>query len=350
MPFINEVVENNREKIEQQKKTSRKKIASRFSFDPDKVIAHLRSEIVGQDQSIDTISDLLQIIKADISDVEKPLGVCFLAGSTGVGKTQTVKALAKAINGDAGTLCRIDMNTLAQEHYAASLTGAPPGYVGSKEGNTLFDVEKIQGSYSRPGIVLFDEIEKADDVIKKALLNVMDCGFLQLAAGNKSIDFRNTIIFFTSNLGSQQVRSYEEKYLKGWRRWLGLKIDTDKYFPIFQKAISSHFVPEFINRIDYILVYNHLGQSFLPELLDIEISKLNQRLAKKDLFITVEQSAKNHLLSYYEIQYGARFFIRRIRQVLNPVLAKKINDNLDAKHLIVRYQQGSMTINSAENS
>src|SRR5690606_32324507 len=123
-----------------------------------------------------------------------------LLGPTGVGKTEVVRLIAEAIHGQPDAFCRIDMNTLAQEHYAAALTGAPPGYVGSKEGTTLFDAEAIAGTFSRPGIVLFDELEKASTEVLRSLLNVLDSGRLTLSGGGRTLDFRNCLIFMTSNV------------------------------------------------------------------------------------------------------------------------------------------------------
>jgi ATP-dependent Clp protease ATP-binding subunit ClpA len=125
-------------------------------------------------------------------------------GPTGVGKTETVRILAEAILGSADQLCRIDMNTLSQAHYSSAITGAPPGYVGSKENHSLLQAEKIEGSYSRPGIVLFDEIEKASQEVLRSLLNIMDSGVLHLPSGTKEISFRNTMVFMTSNVGAKE--------------------------------------------------------------------------------------------------------------------------------------------------
>src|SRR5690606_18162368 len=194
--------------------------ASRFLFDPDTVMARLKSRIVGQDSALDSIESILRILKADIGDPRRPLAVTLLMGPTGVGKTEVVRVLAEAIHGQSDAFCRIDMNTLAQDHYAAAITGAPPGYVGSKEGNSLFDLEKAQGSYSRPGIVLFDEIEKAGTEVLRALLNVIDTGQLRLTSGTKTIDFRNSLIFMTSNLGAREIQRYEQSFTRGWRRFL----------------------------------------------------------------------------------------------------------------------------------
>ena len=153
MPFVNDLIEHNREHLGRGE-VPMARLQSRFLFEPDTVMALLRTRIVGQDAALEAVEALLKVVKADIGDRERPLAVNLFMGPTGVGKTELVRLLALAIHGRADAFCRIDMQTLAQEHYAAALTGAPPGYVGSKEGATLFDVEAIQGSFGRPGIVL----------------------------------------------------------------------------------------------------------------------------------------------------------------------------------------------------
>ena len=184
----------------------------RFTFEPAQVMALLRSRIVGQDAALAQMEGLLKVVKADIGERERPLSVNLFMGPTGVGKTEIVRLLAQALHGRADGFCRIDMHTLAQEHYAAALTGAPPGYVGSKEGISLFNSELIQGSYSRPGIVLFDELEKASQEVVRSLLGILENGQLTLAGGARTLDFRNSLIFMTSNIGAQQARRHRQRF------------------------------------------------------------------------------------------------------------------------------------------
>ncbi len=215
MPFVNDLIEHNRRQLDE---VSAVRLQSRFLFEPTAVMALLRSRIVGQDAVLAQVEAMLKVVKADIGERERPLAVNLFMGPTGVGKTEIVRLLAQAIHGRADALCRIDMHTLAQEHYAAALTGAPPGYVGSKEGSTLFDAEAIAGSFGRPGIVLFDELEKASPEVLRSLLGILEHGRLTLTAGSRTLDFRNSLIFMTSNLGAQQAQRYRERFARGWRR------------------------------------------------------------------------------------------------------------------------------------
>ncbi|MDT0461279.1 AAA family ATPase, partial [Streptomyces sp. DSM 41527] len=153
-----------------------------------------------------------------VTDPGRPLSSVLLAGPTGVGKTELVRQVAAALRTGPDDMCRIDMSALAQEHYAASLSGAPPGYAGSKESFTLFDKAKIEGGPYLPGIVLFDEVEKADATVLRALLHVLDTGELRLANGQQKISFRNSYIFLTSNLGSLEAAALQRSRRKPWRR------------------------------------------------------------------------------------------------------------------------------------
>ena len=324
MPFINDLIDANKEAATEKKHKSHQLRSSRFLFDPNEVLEKLKAHIIGQEAVMTSLDGLLHFIKADFASPSRPLGVCLLAGPTGVGKTQTVKLLAEYLTANADQLCRIDMNTLAQEHYSASITGAPPGYVGSKDGHSLFDEEKIKGTYSKPGIVLFDEIEKADTSVKRALLNIMDSGELTLTAGNKTIDFKNALIFFTSNLGADKIKTYEQKFKRGWRLWFRLKPSEEKKYSLRKAELEKHFDPEFINRIDYTLHYQTINHKDLPALIALSIDQLRERLAKKAVQLTVDHTVIHFLAQQYDMQYGARDINRLIRTQLETVLAKAL--------------------------
>lgn len=318
MPFANERIAANHELLAQRpSKTGLRQ--TRFLFDPDQIMARLAGRIIGQDDALAALGGLLQVVRADICPPQRPLGVCLLMGPTGTGKTETVRALAEAIHGSMDALCRVDMNTLSQEHYASALTGAPPGYVGSKEGHTLFDADKIRGSYSKPGIVLFDELEKASPEVIRSLLNVLDAGLLTLPAGNRQIDFRNSLIFLTSNLGAAELARYHGRFRHGWRRLL--QPHSGREQQILEQALHQRFDPEFINRIDHILHYQRLPADRADVLLDLELMKLHRRLEQHQASLDVTAEARRWLCREYDPRFGARDLARRVRHELAPALA-----------------------------
>lgn len=317
MPFANDLIDSNRERLTDQGVT---RLQSRFLFEPVAVMALLRSRIVGQDAVLAQVEAMLKVVKADIGERERPLAVNLFMGPTGVGKTEIVRLLAQAIHGRADALCRIDMHTLAQEHYAAALTGAPPGYVGSKEGTTLFDAEAIAGSFGKPGIVLFDELEKASPEVLRSLLGILEHGRLTLTAGNRTLDFRNSLIFMTSNVGAQQAQRYRERFTRGWRRWLGLVPNGEAV--LLEQVLHERFEPEWLNRLDRVLVFERVDKQWLDALLDIELDKLNQRLARQGWALTLDDGVRAWLCREHDVRFGARALARRIRTELEPALAE----------------------------
>ncbi|WP_253781884.1 AAA family ATPase [Pseudomonas putida] len=293
---------------------------SRFVFEPQQVMSLLRQRIVGQEVALAAVEAHLKVLKADISDPGRPLGVNLFMGPTGVGKTEIVRLLAQAIHGRPDALCRIDMQTLAQEHYAASLTGAPPGYVGSKEGISLFDETLIAGSYSRPGIVLFDELEKASDQVLRSLLGILESGRLTLAGGSRTLDFRNSLIFMTSNVGAREAG---RRMRRGWRRWLALFGESEAQ--VLERALHQRFEPEFLNRIDRILMFERIEGRWLEALLDIELARLAQRLGPQRR-VQLDESARAWLIAGHDVRFGARALGRRVRVMLEPAIADCLLD------------------------
>ena len=276
----------------------------RFHFEPNSVMQLLRERIIGQDAALNEIEKMLHVVKADFSSPDRPLSVTLMLGPTGVGKTETVRLIAEAIYGRPDAFCRIDMNTLAQEHYAAALTGAPPGYVGSKEGHSLFD-----------------ELEKASTEVIRGLMNVLDTGRLTLTAGTKTIDFRNCMIFMTSNVGAQAAQQYLDKlsYLPEKMQALCLKrVPTQR---IIEKVMQRKFDPEFLNRIDRSLHYQAVQHDALPRLVEIELDKLNKRLQHQQRSVHLSALAKAYFYQGHNIRYGARHLGRKMRTELEPILA-----------------------------
>lgn len=349
MTFASDRISANQESLAKQRydMQSKERIArtSRFSFDPDLVMQHVRDRIIGQSDALDEIENMLVTVKADFNSPNRPLSVTLMLGPTGVGKTETVRLIAEAIHGKPDAFCRIDMNTLAQEHYAAALTGAPPGYVGSKEGNTLFDEAQIQGSFSKPGIVLFDEIEKASTEVIRGLLNVLETGTLKLTAGTKVLDFKNCMIFMTSNVGAKEAQarlkqlSKLPKLLRKLARFS--KLDDSE---ITNQALHKKFDPEFLNRIERILHYQAVEADFAGTLVDLEVDKLNQRLRKQSRKVELTASANAFLSTGHDVRFGARGLGRRFRVVVEPKLAKFLIQHPEVSHIIIDYDAQGINV------
>ena len=355
MTFASDRNNANQESLQKQRyeTQSREQAArtSRFSFDPEQVMAHVRSHILGQKAAIEEIENMLITVKADFNAPHRPLAVTLMLGPTGVGKTETVRLIAEAIHGKPDAFCRIDMNTLVQEHYAAALTGAPPGYVGSKEGNTLFDESAIQGSFSKPGIVLFDEIEKASTEVIRGLLNVLETGTLKLTAGTKTLDFKNCLIFMTSNVGAKAAQKRLKQLAmlpKPLQRLAQLsKLDDSE---ITTRALHQKFDPEFLNRIERILHYDAVAENFAPSLIQLELKKLNQRLNKQRRTVSLSDAVIAFLSRDHDIRFGARGLSRRFRTVLEPKLARFLMQHPNAEHLHVDCLNSHIAITSNQEA
>jgi len=347
MPFINDkleyyAAERRRKEMEEKHRVSDvtdspedqlvRKIHTRYRFDVEDVMKRLRKRILGQEHVLKSIENMLKIVRADIADPDRPLYIGLFLGPTGVGKTEIVRVLAEAIHGSRESFCRVDMNTLSFDHYAAALTGAPPGYVGSREGSTILDKEKIEGSYSRPGIILFDEIEKASPQVIQTLLNVFDNGIMTIASGEETIDFRNTLIFMTSNLGASEIQSFADNKLaflaknaihflnpRNWKnKEYGTVLDH-----LIKRRLESSFRPEFINRIDDIITFNWLTRQTMFEIIDLLTEQINRNLRRYGCELELDVSTKEFLLEKgFDRKYGARALKRAVRKYIQVPLAE----------------------------
>lgn len=339
MPFINDRLEQTeRERVEAARLADEDRggaadaaspaefapvgIESRYHFDVDAIMASVRREILGQEEAVSALERILRIVRADISDPSRPLHTALFLGPTGVGKTEVVRSLARALHGGAEAFCRVDMNTLSQEHYAAAITGAPPGYVGSKEGITVLDQELIEGSLRKPGIVLFDELEKASDEVVEALLNVFDNGMLTVASGGRTYSFRNTLIFMTSNLGARRLQRAAERRERLPGKWFLPPRSSEREHRVAEEELLARFSPEFVNRIDTISVFQWLDGDTVDRLVDAELVRLNRRLAKHHVRLHLDESVRKRVIeSGYDRKFGARSMRRAFRHLIEAPLA-----------------------------
>ncbi|MEN3792406.1 AAA family ATPase [Fulvimarina sp. MAC3] len=304
---------------------------SRFAIDIDAVSQHLAKEIVGQEEAREIIRGILEIAAADLADPRKPLATVLFMGPTGVGKTEIVRALARALHGDADMLNRVDMNTLSQEHYAASLTGAPPGYVGSKEGATVFDQELLEGRHGKPAIVLFDELEKASPEVILALLNIFDNGTMTVASGGRTYTFRKAIIFMTSNLGAPSMTANETLSPVERLKRLFLRHVPGDRRKSPEDELLERFPPEFVNRIDRIHVFERLGEDVQSRLIATHIERLNKRLKRRGLHLAIDESVIDHLHDKgFDQRFGARALAREIRAKIELPFARHLLSLHDA--------------------
>ena len=275
----------------------------------------LKKSIIGQDIVIDAISKTIIRSRAGLSDPTSPLGSFIFLGSTGVGKTETAKALAKFLFNDSESLIRIDMSEYMEKHSISRLIGAPPGYVGYDEGGVLTEAV-IRRPYR---VILFDEIEKAHLDVLNLLLQVMDDGRLTDSHG-KTVDFTNTIIIMTSNMGSEYFESnlnFSEKNEK-----------TKSVINKVMNVVKSKLSPEFINRLDEILFFSKLGKSHVADIVEIQLNHLKNRLLLNNYSIVWDNKVCDTIaLKSYNPEYGARPIKREIRDVVEDKISELIINN-----------------------
>ncbi|MDG1981999.1 MAG: AAA family ATPase [Alphaproteobacteria bacterium] len=286
----------------------------------------LKKSIIGQDIVIDAISKTIIRSRAGLSDPTSPLGSFIFLGSTGVGKTETAKALAKFLFNDSESLIRIDMSEYMEKHSISRLIGAPPGYVGYDEGGVLTEAV-IRRPYR---IILFDEIEKAHLDVLNLLLQVMDDGRLTDSHG-KTVDFTNTIIIMTSNMGSEYFESnlnFGEKNEK-----------TKSVINKVMNAVKGKLSPEFINRLDEILFFSKLGKSHVADIVEIQLNYLKNRLLLNNYSIVWDDKVCDTIaLKGYNPEYGARPIKREIRDVVEDKISEMIINNNIREGSVIRIQ------------
>ena len=272
-----------------------------------KMEERLKKRVVGQDRVIEIISNTIRRSRTGLQDPRRPLGSFIFMGPTGVGKTELSRALAEFLFDDEEAMIRIDMGEYTERHTVSRLIGAPPGYVGYEEGGQLTEPVRRR-PYS---VILFDEIEKAHRDVYNTLLQILDDGRLTDGQG-RTVNFKNTVIIMTSNIGTSYLQGMSSQNRQ----------DTENKV---MSALRAQFAPEFLNRIDEIIIFNPLGKEEIKKIVDIQLSEVNQRLKEKDLKLEYSEKVKNYLAEKgFDPDYGARPLKRVIQREILDSLAKNL--------------------------
>lgn len=278
----------------------------------------IKGHVIGQDQAVAKVAKAIQRNRAGLKDPNKPIGSFIFLGQTGVGKTQLAKILAKELFDSEDALIRIDMSEYMEKFAISRLVGAPPGYVGYEEGGQL--TEKVRRKpYS---VILLDEVEKAHPDVFNMLLQVLDDGYLTDSLGRK-IDFRNTIIIMTSNIGARQLKDFGQGVGFGTA---AKKAQADTHQKsVIENALKKAFAPEFLNRIDDVIVFNPLEREDIHRIIDIELDKLFKRIKDIGYDLDLSEEAKDYIAEKgFDKQYGARPLKRAIQKYIEDALAEEI--------------------------
>jgi ATP-dependent Clp protease ATP-binding subunit ClpB len=298
----------------------------------------LHKRVIGQHEAVTAVAEAVLRSRSGIADPNRPIGSFIFLGPTGVGKTELARALAEYLFDDERALVRIDMSEYGEKHSVARMLGAPPGYVGYDEGGQLTEAVRRR-PYS---VVLFDEIEKAHPDVFNVFLQILDDGRLTDGQGH-TVDFRNTIVIMTSNIGSHRILDYKGA--------LGGAEEALMRATVLEE-LRAHFRPEFLNRVDEIIVFHALSEEQLMEIVDIQLARLRSRLAERRITLVLDDAAKRHLVKAgYDPTYGARPLKRTIqKEVETPlgrkILAGEINDG-DTVHVGFNDIIGELTFSAA---
>ncbi|HEY5997716.1 MAG TPA: AAA family ATPase, partial [bacterium] len=267
----------------------------------------LHKRVVGQDEAVSLVADSVLRARAGIKDPRRPIGSFLFLGPTGVGKTELAKTLAEALFDSEENIVRIDMSEYMEKHTVSRLVGAPPGYVGYEEGGQLTEAVR-----RRPYcVILFDEVEKAHADVFNVLLQVLDDGRLTDGQG-RHVDFRNTLIIMTSNIGSQYIQGMAER-------------EYEKMKALVTEELRRAFRPEFLNRIDETVIFHALGREHLRRIVEIQVGLLLRRLEERKITLVLSERAKDHLADVgYDPTYGARPLKRAVQRLVFDPLSRGI--------------------------
>ncbi|HEY3328484.1 MAG TPA: ATP-dependent chaperone ClpB [Capsulimonadaceae bacterium] len=296
----------------------------------------LHKRVIGQDEAISLVSDAVLRARAGIQDPRRPIGSFIFLGPTGVGKTETAKALAEALFDSEANLIRIDMSEYMERHTIARLIGAPPGYVGYDEGGQLTEAVR-RHPYS---VILFDEFEKAHQDVANLLLQILDDGRLTDSQG-RTIDFKNTVVIMTSNIGSQYLLDAS---------MMGGEVSEGAREAVLAE-LRNHCRPEFLNRVDDIVLFKPLGRAQIERIVDIMLNSIRERLADRNISIEMTEAARQYIaLQGYDPVYGARPLRRYLQREVETRLARSLIGGTvsDGDTVLVDTDEGKLTIRTAE--
>jgi ATP-dependent Clp protease ATP-binding subunit ClpB len=301
----------------------------------------LHKRVVGQDEAVTAVAEAVVRARSGLKDPNRPVGSFIFLGPTGVGKTELARALAEFLFDDERAMVRIDMSEYQERHTVARLIGAPPGYVGYDEGGQLTEAVR-----RRPYcVILFDEIEKAHHDVFNVMLQILDDGRLTDGHG-RTVDFKNTIVIMTSNIGSHRILEYRGAF-EGR--------DYDNMKEAVLDEMRRHFRPEFLNRVDEIIVFHALSEEHLKEIVEIQLAQLRARLAERHIQIELTEAARTHLVRVgYNPTYGARPLKRAIQKEVETQLGRLIlkGEVRDGQSIVVDYDplQGALQFSGAEEA
>jgi ATP-dependent Clp protease ATP-binding subunit ClpB len=302
----------------------------------------LHERVVGQEEGISAIAHALRRARAGLSDINRPIGSFMFLGPTGVGKTELAKALAEFMFNDEKALIRIDMSEYMERYAVSRLVGSPPGYVGHEEGGQLTELVRHR-PYS---VILFDEIEKAHPEIFNLLLQVLDNGRLTDAKG-KTVNFKNAIIIMTSNVGSEHMKAMSRIGFSA--EGSSASLEEGDYREKAMEALRRSFRPEFLNRIDEIVVFNPLHKADIEKIVDVQLALIEKRLADRHITLTLDPSAKEYLAKEgFSPEFGARPLKRLMQKVILDTLADKIirGEFKDGGKIKVNFKADSLVFSS----
>ena len=291
----------------------------------------LHKRVIGQNEGIDKVTEAIIRSRAGIKDETKPIGSFMFLGPTGVGKTELAKALAESLFDDESNIVRIDMSEYMEKFSVSRLIGAPPGYVGYEEGGQLTEAVRRK-PYS---VVLFDEIEKAHPDVFNVLLQVLDDGRITDSQG-RTVDFKNTILIMTSNIGSEYL-------LHGINEAGDIEASAEEQV---MNELRSHFRPEFLNRLDEIIMFKPLSKDDIHSIIDILMKNLNKRLADREISIELDSAAKDYIIEQgYDPVYGARPLKRFLQKHVETLAGKLILSDavLPGDVILIRYDGEKLT-------